>query len=205
MALSDRINAQLRRVPAWPLYILGPLPGLWVFWLGVTGGLGVEPIKALEHELGQYALKLLVLVLLISPLRRFARINLLRYRRAIGLLAFFYVLAHLAVWLFLDVQNSALIWADIVKRPYITIGMAALVLMLPLALTSNNWSVRYLGPGWRRLHRLTYAVAVLGALHFVMLVKGWQTEPLVYLSVILALLALRIRHLPRRVGVFGRP
>ncbi|SMX46127.1 protein-methionine-sulfoxide reductase heme-binding subunit MsrQ [Actibacterium lipolyticum] len=200
MPVSDRINATLRKVPAWPLYIVGPLPGLWVFWLGLTGGLGVEPIKALEHELGQFALKLLVVGLAITPLRRFAGLNLIKFRRAIGLLAFFYIVAHLAVWLFLDVQDGSLIWKDIVKRPYITIGMAAFVLMLPLALTSNNWSIRKLGPKWRQLHKLTYLAVPLGGIHFVMLVKGWQIEPLAYLFVILGLLALRFRFIQRRVA-----
>jgi sulfoxide reductase heme-binding subunit YedZ len=196
----DRVNTALRRVPAWVLYIVGPLPALWFLWLGLTGGLGVEPIRGLEHELGQFALKLMIAGLAITPLRRLAGLNLIRYRRAIGLLAFFYVLLHLAVWLFLDLQGWGLIRADILKRPYITIGMLAFVLMIPLALTSNNRSVRKLGPSWRRLHRLTYPAVLLGAIHFVMLVKGWQAEPLVYLAVILGLLALRLRRAPRRAA-----
>ncbi|MBC55459.1 MAG: protein-methionine-sulfoxide reductase heme-binding subunit MsrQ [Confluentimicrobium sp.] len=196
----ERVNTALRRVPAWVLYIVGPLPALWFLWLGLTGGLGVEPIRGLEHELGQFALKLMIAGLAITPLRRLAGLNLIRYRRAIGLLAFFYVLLHLAVWLFLDLQSWGLIRADILKRPYITIGMLAFVLMIPLALTSNNRSVRKLGPSWRRLHRLTYPAVLLGAIHFVMLVKGWQAEPLVYLAVILGLLALRLRRAPRRAA-----
>ncbi len=196
----ERVNTALRRVPAWVLYIVGPLPALWFLWLGLTGGLGVEPIRGLEHELGQFALKLMIAGLAITPLRRLAGLNLIRYRRAIGLLAFFYVLLHLAVWLFLDLQGWGLIRADILKRPYITIGMLAFVLMIPLALTSNNRSVRKLGPSWRRLHRLTYPAVLLGAIHFVMLVKGWQAEPLVYLAVILGLLALRLRRAPRRAA-----
>ncbi|MDY6861229.1 MAG: protein-methionine-sulfoxide reductase heme-binding subunit MsrQ [Pseudomonadota bacterium] len=196
----DRVNTALRRVPAWVLYIVGPLPALWFLWLGLTGGLGVEPIRGLEHELGQFALKLMIAGLAITPLRRLAGLNLIRYRRAIGLLAFFYVLLHLAVWLFLDLQSWGLIRADILKRPYITIGMLAFLLMIPLALTSNNRSVRKLGPSWRRLHRLTYPAVLLGAIHFVMLVKGWQAEPLVYLAVILGLLALRLRRAPRRAA-----
>ncbi|ALG91516.1 MULTISPECIES: protein-methionine-sulfoxide reductase heme-binding subunit MsrQ [Actibacterium] len=196
----DRVNTALRRVPAWVLYIVGPLPALWFLWLGLTGGLGIEPIRGLEHELGQFALKLMIAGLAITPLRRLAGLNLIRYRRAIGLLAFFYVLLHLAVWLFLDLQNWGLIRADILKRPYITIGMLAFALMIPLALTSNNRSVRKLGPSWRRLHRLTYPAVLLGAIHFVMLVKGWQAEPLIYLAVILGLLALRLRRAPRRAA-----
>lgn len=193
MPLADSLNQGLRRVPAWPLYIVGVCPAVWFVWLGVTGGLGVEPINALEKELGKIALQLLVAGLAITPLRRIAGINLIRFRRAVGLLAFFYVTLHLLVWLVLDVQIPAQIWADIVKRPYVTIGMTAFVLMIPLAVTSNTWSARRLGPAWRRLHRLTYAVAVLGAIHYMWLVKGFRFEPLIYLAVILLLLTLRIR------------
>lgn len=191
--LVDRINNTARKLPAWALYVVMPLPALWFLYLGLTGGLGAEPIKALEHELGEVALQILIAGLAITPLRRHLGINLLKFRRAIGLMAFLYVFLHLLVWLVLDVQILGQIWADIVKRPYITVGMAAFVLMLPLALTSNNWSVRRLGPRWRKLHKLTYAVVLLGAVHFVMLVKGIQLEPLIYLALILGLLALRWR------------
>ena len=198
----DRINAALRRVPVWTIYICGAMPAPWLFWQGVTGGLGPEPVKALEQALGLWALQLLVAVLAVSPLRRIAGINLLRFRRALGLLCFYYVVVHLGVWLLIDVQIPALIWADIVKRPYITVGMAAFILMLPLAMTSFDAAIRRIGPaGWRRLHRLTYGVAILGAVHFVMLRKGFQIEPLLYLVAILILLALRVRvkRVPSRV------
>lgn len=190
--LAERVNSAVRRVPVWLVYVVGLLPAPWFLYLGLTGGLGVEPIKALEHELGLFALQLLVAGLAITPLRRFAGINLIRFRRAVGVLAFTYVALHLLVWLVLDVQVLARIWADIVKRPYITIGMIGFVVMIPLALTSNNWSVRRLGPRWRQLHKLTYIVVVLGAVHFVMLRKGFQIEPLAYLGAILLLLALRL-------------
>ncbi len=190
--MIQRLNDLLRRVPVWAVYLLGALPAPWLFYQGITGGLGVEPIEALEHEFGELALQLLILGLAISPLRRFAGINLMKFRRAIGVLTFLYVAAHLLVWLVLDVQIPSQIWADIVKRPYITVGMAAFVLMLPLAITSNNWSVRRLGPRWRKLHRLVYPAAILGALHYVMLAKGFQIEPLVYLAIILGLLVVRL-------------
>ena len=191
--LAKRINGALRHVPAWPLYIVAVVPPVWLLWQGLTGGLGVEPIKALEHELGELALQLLIAGLCITPLRRFAGVNLLRYRRAVGLIAFFYVVLHLLVWLVLDVQIPAQIWADIVKRPYVTVGFTAFLLMIPLALTSNDRALRRLGPRWRQLHKLTYGVAVLGAVHFIWLSKGFQIEPLIYLAVILGLLALRLR------------
>ena len=199
-ALADPINSAARRVPTWPLYILCALPGFWALYLGLTGGLGVEPIKALEHRLGELALQFLVAGLAVTPLRRHLGVNLLKFRRMLGLVAFFYVLTHLLVWLVLDVQILSQIWADILKRPYITVGMAGFVLLVPLALTSNNWSVRRLGPKWRQLHKLTYAAVLLGAIHFVMLVKGFQIEPLVYLAAILALLALRMRPARRKAA-----
>ncbi len=191
--VADRINAAARRVPVWSVWLILLVPAVWTFWLGLTGGLGAEPIKALERELGEVALQLLVLGLCITPLRRFLGLNLIRFRRAIGLLAFTYVGLHLLVWLVLDVQIPAQIWADIVKRPYVTVGFTAFLLMIPLALTSNDRALRRLGPRWRQLHKLTYGVAVLGAVHFIWLSKGFQIEPLIYLAVILGLLALRLR------------
>ena len=196
---ARQINSALRRVPVGAVYLLGVIPAVWFFYLGMTGGLGVEPIRELELRLGRVAIKLLVLVLAVTPLRNATGISLLKFRRAIGLLLFFYVVLHLLVWLFLDVGIWSQIWGDIVKRPFVTIGMAALLLMVPLALTSNDWAIRKLGAmRWKRLHRLTYAAAVLGALHFVILVKGFRLDTWVYLAIILGLLALRVpRNRPR--------
>ena len=194
--MIDTLNRTFRKLPTWPIYILGALYPAWLLWQGLTGGLGVDPVKVMEHALGERGLQLLILGLAITPLRRYAGLNLLKFRRAIGLLTFFYILLHLLVWLVLDVQILSQIWADILKRPYITIGMAGFVVMLPLAATSNNLSVRRLGRRWQKLHKATYAVAILGAVHYVMLAKGFQVEPLVYLCVVLLLLGLRLR--PRR-------
>ncbi len=194
--VADRINGALRKLPIWAVYAGLAVPAPWWLYQGATGGLGVEPITALEHALGEFALQLAIVGLAITPLRRLSGVTLLRFRRAVGLMTFFYVTLHLMVWLVLDVQIVSQIWADIVKRPYITVGMGGFLLMVPLALTSNNWSVRRLGTGWRKLHRLTYPAVLLGGVHYVMLAKGFQIEPLVYLSVIVMLLALRLRILP---------
>ena len=192
--MIDRLNQGLRKVPVWLLYLLGALYPGWLLYLGLTGGLGPDPVKALEHALGEAALQLLILGLAVTPLRRFLGLNLLKFRRSVGLLAFTYVALHLLVWLLLDVQIMSQVLNDILKRPYITIGMVGFALLLPLALTSNNLSLRRLGAGrWRRLHLLTYPAVLLAALHFVMLVKGFQIEPLIYLSVVLFLLLCRIR------------
>jgi len=125
-------------------------------------------------------------------LRRYAGVNLMKFRRAIGLIAFFYLTAHLLTWLVLDVQFQN-VWADILKRWYITVGMAAFVLMIPLAITSNNFSIRRLGAAsWQRLHKLIYPAALLGAVHFILLAKGFQWEPIFYAGIILVLLGLRV-------------
>jgi sulfoxide reductase heme-binding subunit YedZ len=196
--VSQRINAALRRVPVWPVYALGALPPFWFLYLGLTGGLGVEPITELEHRLGEIGLQALIAALAVTPLRRFTGVSLLRFRRAIGLVAFYYIACHLLVWLVLDIRDLGRIWEDILERPYITIGMVGFLLLVPLALTSNDAAVRRLGAAaWKRVHWLAYPATILGAVHFVMLVKGWQIEPLLYLGAILLLLAARIR-LPGR-------
>jgi len=192
--MRDAVNAAVRRVPTWGVYALGLLPVPWLFWRAATGALGVEPVEALEHAYGELALQFLVAGLCITPLRRFTGVNLIRFRRALGLVAFAYVVAHLAVWAVLDVQSVARVWADIVKRPYITVGMAAFVLMLPLAATSTDRAIRRMGPvAWRRLHRITYGVALLGGVHFLMQAKGFQLEPLLYLGAVVGLLLVRVR------------
>ncbi len=196
--VSQRINAALRRVPVWPVYALGALPPFWFLYLGLTGGLGVEPITELEHRLGEIGLQALIAALAVTPVRRFTGVSLLRFRRAIGLVAFYYIACHLLVWLVLDIRDLGRIWEDILERPYITIGMVGFLLLVPLALTSNDAAVRRLGAAaWKRVHWLAYPATILGAVHFVMLVKGWQIEPLLYLGAILLLLGARIR-LPGR-------
>ena len=201
MTALDRINTRIRAIPIWLVYSLCALPAPWLVYQGFTGGLGVEPIKELERRLGELALQFLVAGLAVTPLRRFAGLNLLRFRRAIGLITFYYVWCHLLVWMVLDVQFLSEIWKDIVKRPYITVGMLAFVLMIPLAITSNNWSVRKLGPRWRHLHKLVYLCALLGALHFIWLAKGFQLEPLFYMGAIIGLLALRLPSRRNRTTV----
>ncbi|MFW2589730.1 protein-methionine-sulfoxide reductase heme-binding subunit MsrQ [Sagittula sp. SSi028] len=196
----EAVNGALRRVPTWCVYVALALPAPYLLSLALTGGLGVDPVKALEHQLGRWALWLLLAGLAVSPLRNHFHLNLLKFRRALGLMAFYYVVLHLLVWLVLDVQIVSQIWADIVKRPYITVGMLAFICMVPLAATSTNAAIRRLGSKWRRLHRLTYLIVPLGALHFVMVAKGFQIEPLLYLAAAVLLVALRA-PLKRRRGI----
>ena len=195
--MKNVIHKAVRVIPAWTIYVLGTSYAVWLFYLGLTNQLGPEPVNSLEREYGEVALKLLVLGLAISPLRNLIGINLIKFRRAIGLTAFFFVVAHLSVWAVLDVQSFDRIWADILKRPYITIGFIGFLALLPLALTSNNRSLRRLGPVlWNKVHLLTYPAVLLAVAHYIWLVKGFPLEPFVYLAVIVALLALRF--VPRR-------
>lgn len=182
-------------MPTRVIYLLGLVPFIALVVQLFAGALGVDPVKALEHRLGELGLQFLIAGLAITPIRMHLNINWIKFRRAIGLLSFFYISAHLLVWLVLDIQLLwGQIWADILKRPYITIGMFGFLLMVPLAITSNNASLRKLGAAaWRRLHKITYLAVLAGALHFVMVVKGWQVEPFIYLGITLLLLALRIR------------
>lgn len=187
------VNAALRRVPTWSLYVASAGWAAWLFYLGLTGGLGVEPINALERAYGDVAIKLLIAGLAVTPLRRFTGVNLMRFRRAIGLSAFFFVVAHFAVFALLDVQSWDRVWQEIVKRPYVTVGMVSFVALIPLAITSNNPSLRRLGPVvWRRLHRLTYPAAALAAVHYLWIAKGLEIAPIVHAILILGLLALRL-------------
>ena len=194
------INQTLRRVPAWPVYLLGAVPLALLVVQVAAGDLGADPVKTLERSLGEWGLKFIVAGLCITPLRWATGVSLIKYRRAIGLLAFFYVALHLTTWVVLDLQfRWAEIGADLIKRPYIIIGMIGFVALLPLAVTSNTLSVRRMGAAaWQKLHRLTYVAALAGAIHYIMLVKTWPLEPMLYLAAVLALLALRAGRVWRR-------
>ena len=176
------------------IYILGMVPAVWTFYLGLTDQLGADPQNTLERTLGLWALRFLIAALAVTPLRRLGGPSLIRYRRAIGLLGFYYACLHLTVYLVLDQGlDLAAIWADIVKRPYITVGMLAFTILVPLAATSNNAMIRRLGArAWQRLHKLVYVATAAAAIHFVMLVKSWWTpEPAIYATLVAALLLMR--------------
>jgi sulfoxide reductase heme-binding subunit YedZ len=204
-----------RRPAAWnytrtAIYWLGMTPAVWTFYLAVTDQLGADPMKTLERTLGLWALRFLIVTLAVTPLRRLGGPNLLRYRRALGLLAFIYALMHLTVYVALDQGfDMTAILRDILKRPYITVGMAAFAILVPLAVTSNNAMIRRLGAeAWNRLHKWIYAAAALGAIHFVMVVKSWPAEPLIYAAIVAGLLAFRLfpeRRKRRRVRDAAAP
>jgi methionine sulfoxide reductase heme-binding subunit len=184
----------LPQVPKIAVYLVGFVPAVWLFYQGLNDRLGADPMRYLEQALGLWALRFLIATLTVTPLRQLFGINLLRYRRALGLLAFYYACLHLLTYTVLDQGlDFAAIGADIVKRPYITIGMATFSILVPLAVTSNNAAIRRLGgQAWAKLHRLVYLAAIGAALHFVLVVKSWPPEPLVYAAIVAALLGYRI-------------
>lgn len=193
--MIDTINTYARKIPTWAIYLLLVVPIPYLFYSAATGGMGVEPINALEREMGDLTLKLIIVGLALTPLRKYLRLNMLKFRRAIGVMAFVYVVVHLGIWVVLDMSlRWEQMWGDIWKRPYITIGMAAFLMMIPLVVTSNNLSLRKIGAAtWRKLHKLVYLIAVLGAVHFIMVQKVWEVESLLHLTVIFALLATRYK------------
>jgi sulfoxide reductase heme-binding subunit YedZ len=158
-------------------------------------GLGANPIEALEHGFGDWTLRFLLVTLSITPLRKLLRTpSLIKFRRMFGLFAFFYGCVHFTIYLWLDkFFNVHEILADVAKRKYITVGFTAFVLLIPLALTSTaGWIRRLGGKRWRALHRLIYAAAIAGVIHYLWLVKADKREPLEYGAVLAVLLGYRV-------------
>jgi sulfoxide reductase heme-binding subunit YedZ len=185
------------------LYVFGMLPAVWYFYLGLTDQLGADPQNTLERALGLWALRFLIVGLAITPLRPLLGPRLIRYRRTFGLLTFYYAALHVFVYLVLDQGlNVQAIVADILKRPFLTVGMLAFLILVPLAITSNNTMIRKLGgQTWNKLHRFVYLAAIAAAFHFLMLVKTWNFEPLLYAALIAALLLYRlVKYLQKRAA-----
>ena len=187
------------------VFVMCLVPLAWLLWDGLTRHLGANPVETLNHRTGIWTLRLLLITLTVTPLRRLTGWNnLIRLRRMLGLYVFFYACLHFLTWLvfdhFFDVHE---IVKDIIKRPYITVGFLAFVLLIPLAVTSTKTWVKRLGSRWARLHRLVYVIATGGALHFLWLVKADVREPVVYgsiLAVLLAYRAWRRRSMPLPIG-----
>ncbi len=176
------------------LWVAALAPGAWLLagWFGRW--LGANPIETLTHVTGMSALVLLLVTLGVTPLRRLSRWSpVMRLRRPLGLFAFFYALLHLGVWAGLDL-GFQVSWAmeDIAERPYITVGMAAFLLLVPLAVTSTRGWMRRLGRNWSRLHMLVYVSTALGAVHFYWLVKSDVRLPLLLAGIYAALMAARV-------------
>jgi sulfoxide reductase heme-binding subunit YedZ len=193
----DQINRYLRRLPTWVVYLGGAIPAALLLYGAFFGGLGPDPVKGLERPLGEWGLRFLIASLAVTPLMRVG-LRLLKFRRALGLLGFFYILAHFMVWIGLDM---GLLWTqiaqDLFKRPYIIVGFAGFLMLLPLAITSNDGMIRRMGGrAWRRLHKLAYPAILAGAVHFLMIGKVYTTEALIYLGLVGVLLAVRL--IPQR-------
>jgi methionine sulfoxide reductase heme-binding subunit len=197
MAFLPTLPRKYHSASIWALYVIGLCPAAWYFYEALTGRLGFNPVREFEHLLGTWGLRLIIATLVITPLRDLFGLNWMRYRRAVGLLAFYYVLMHFAVYLTLDLQfDFGAVGGDILRRPYITIGFAALVLLVPLAVTSNNWSIRKLSGAWNRLHKLVYPIAMGGLVHYLLSLKSITLEPFVYIVLMVVLLAYRIVRRP---------
>ena len=202
--MSARSRVALK-IAVW-VVALAPLAGLlYRYW---TDDLTANPIEYVTRELGDTALRLLLASLALTPLRILFGLGwLVTLRRLLGLLAFFYVCLHFAVWIVLDHFFDWHTMADdIVKRPWITVGVSALVLLVPLAATSTTGMIKRLGGvAWRRLHRLVYVAAVLGVLHYIWLAKKVLVQPWVYATVLAVLLGIRGWDATRKVLKRRRP
>ena len=175
------------------VFVLCLLPLAWLVFGAINDQLGANPAEALIRSLGDWTLRFLCLTLAVTPLRVRTRTpQLARYRRMLGLFTFFYACLHLLAYLGLDVRGYwTQIFEEIVKRPYITVGFAAWLLLVPLAITSTKGWIKRLGRNWARLHKLVYVICVLVILHFWWLVKSDIREPLLYASILALLLGWR--------------
>lgn len=189
-------EAQLiRRVVKPILWIAGLIPLAWQIWAFFTGHLEAEPVKGMQHFTGRTALIILFITLCISPLRRLTGWNgLIKVRRLVGLFAFFYAVIHFGIFLVFDLELSfGDLTREVVKRPYITVGFAVLLMLTALAVTSPQAMVRKLGgKRWRALHRLIYLAAAGGVLHFTWAQKKDIRLPLIYAAILAVILAVRL-------------
>lgn len=175
------------------VFLLCLMPLVWLVYAVFTNQLGANPIEVVTRRLGEWGLQLLIVTLCMTPIKDVLENPWpIQLRRMLGLFCFFYLILHLASYLWLDqFFDWAEIWIDIKKRPFITIGVLSLLGLLPLAVTSNKWSQRKLGRKWRKLHFLVYPIAILAVLHFVMLVKLDQTRPVIFAICVVMLLGYR--------------
>ena len=175
------------------LFVLCLVP-LGLFALGVASGeLSADPIKDATLFTGDWTIRFILITLCVTPLRRLLGwVWLIKLRRMLGLYAFFYALLHFTVWFWLDRElQLGDVVEDIIKRPYITVGFTAFIMLIPLAITSNKYSIRRLKKNWQKLHKLVYLIAGLGVLHFLWLVKSDVFEPAIYAVLLIVLLGIR--------------
>lgn len=197
----DHVNRFLKKVPTWSVYLIGTLPFLWLVLETLTGRIGADPVRGIEWGLGLWALRLLLATLAVTPLRA-TGLNLMRFRRQIGLVAFAYVLLHFTAWVTIDMGlRWSQIVGDLYKRWYILIGMGALLMLIPLAVTSNNASIKRMGAkAWNQLHKLAYPATILAVTHFLMVGKVTTSQQYLYAAILTGLLACRVwKNGPRRL------
>ena len=177
------------------IFILSLAPIFYITYQILTNQLGPEPIKDITHHTGKWTLYFIVITLAMTPLKKMTKLNIwINYRRMFGLFIFFYASIHLMTYVGLDYRfDLASIGDDIIKKKYIFIGFSAWLLLIPLAITSNKRMIKILKNKWKKLHRLIYLISLCGAIHYLWLVKRDLTEPLIFLTVILILLALRFK------------
>jgi len=193
-SMLSRAESPIRRLIRPALWLLVIAPAIVLIAQLLLDQLGAEPIEALEHASGEWALRLLAASLAVTPLMRLTGWGwMVAQRRFLGLAAFFWAMGHLSVYIVLDqFFDWPEIVKDVLKHLYITVGMLAFVLMIPLALTSTKWSIRTLGgKRWTQLHRLVYVSAVAGCVHYLWAVKKDLAEPILYAAVFAVLFALR--------------
>ncbi len=198
-----RPDANLLRFGIKPLvFVLSLSPFVWLLWAAFNDALGTNPVEAMTHQTGEWTLRFLLITLLVTPLRQWLHAPwLIQLRRMLGLYAFFYASLHLLTYLWFDQDfDWQEILVDIPKRPFVTIGFAAFLLLVPLAATSNRAMQRRLKNNWKRLHRLAYVAPALGVIHFFWLVKADLREPLIYAGLLACLLGYRFI---KRLGVTG--
>lgn len=175
------------------LYSLLLLPAVFDLVEGWLGWLGPRPYRECLHDFGRYAFRFLLVSLMVTPLRRFTRINLILYRRPLGLLAFTYAAMHVTLYLtWARGLNPALIWTDFTTRPFLSFGLLAFVILCVLAATSTRKSIMRLGKRWAPLHRTVYVAMVLACVHYSIAFKVWQVEPFIYAAIAAAVLATRL-------------
>ena len=196
MALASLLKSTWSR-PA--VHLLCLLPLILLVIAAFSAALGANPVEKLTHETGQWALRLLLVTLALSPLRQWTgQAAWIRFRRAVGLYSYFYCCCHFTIWFVADHSlDLGDMVEDIIKRPYIALGFSAFLLLLPLAVTSNQAMIRRLGRRWKDLHQLVYAILLLAILHFLWLVKADYLEPSIYAIIAVILLLHRIGPIKR--------
>ncbi len=207
-------NKQLRKIGKPITFVFLLIPAVWLSWNWYLAfgyepnGLGFNPQETSNRFTGDWAMRILLLSLAITPLSKILKSpKPILFRRMIGLFAFFYVVLHITSYVWLDMYFAwAELWADVLKRVYITVGMGSFLLLLPLAVTSTNGWVKRLGArNWQRLHRGVYGAAILVIIHFFMMRKGFQIEPLVYGAILAALYVLRLPPISKAISRRKQP